>query len=82
MSWIVKKNCPGEIFLMNPAASLAFSLECPLEVFRIFCYGFAPSLPCTGTLIESGFVEIDSTLGEMRDSDSSFITGLPVLENE
>ena len=36
--------------------------------------------PCTGTLNKSGFVKIDMTLGEIRDSDSSL--GLTFLDEQ
>ena len=63
---------------------MLYSPECLLEDVRIFLLWGRDKSPCTETLIEVGFVKIDTTLGATRDSDSSFnsATGLSVLEEE
>ena len=65
-------------------ASFTHSTVPLLVFFRIFCYRLRNMSLCAGTLVEGGSVKIDTTLGDIRDSDSSFIfaTNLSVLENE
>ena len=66
---IVMKHCPGETFLIKPASSLALltlmsSGRC--SNLSLCCY---TKIPWAGTVIESGLVKIDTTLGEVGDSE-------------
>ena len=85
MSWIVMKYWPGDIFLIKkPASSPALLTRTSSGRFSNLLMWRCNRSLGTGTVIEGGFVKIDTTVGEIRDSDSSFIsaTGLSVLENE